>query len=341
MIGGAALAPGASADLPAKTPQEVLVMAAESDVESFSGTVAAVTDLGIPTALLGGMDAGAGMGGSMTDSERTVRVWKDGDELARASVASSMGEKTLIRNGDDLWYFDSDSATLTTGTVPEHDESAKADAPWNGDVPDPAEAAQWVLDTLDPTTTVTAGEPVVVAGRAAYEVVLTPEQTGTLIGSASMAVDAQTGTVLRVQVRAKGATEPAIDIGYTAFDPSAPSTEVFSLATPPGATVETLPPMADKPARSGDEPDVTVVGGGWTSVVVLPADAVAETSDAAAQAGESQGSDNPMAALPPELLTPVDGGSVLSTSLLSVMIADDGRVLFGAVTPQVLAAAAE
>lgn len=340
------LAPGASADLPAKTPQEVLVMAAESDVESFSGTVAAVTDLGIPTALLGGMDAGAGMGGSMTDSERTVRVWKDGDELARASVASSMGEKTLIRNGDDLWYFDSSSATLTTGTVPEYDESAKADAPWNGDVPDPAEAAQWVLDTLDPTTTVTAGEPVIVAGREAYEVVLTPDQAGTLIGSASMAVDAQTGAVLRVQVSAKGATAPAIDIGYTAFDPSAPSADVFALATPPGATVETLPPMDDNSARSGDkpsgdEPDVTVVGEGWTSVVVLPADAVAAASDAAAQAGEAQGSDNPMATLPPDLLTPVDGGSVLSTSLLSVMMADDGRVLVGAVTPEVLAAAAE
>jgi outer membrane lipoprotein-sorting protein len=319
LIGAAALAPGASADLPAKSPEEVLVMAAESDVDSFSGTVVAVTDLGIPTALLGGMDAGGGMGGGgLSDSERTVRVWKDGEELARASVASSMGEKTLIRNGDDLWYYDSGAATLRTGTVPEHDESAKADAPWDGDVPDPAEAAQWLLDALDPTTTVTAGEPVTVAGRAAYEVVLTPEQSGTLIGSAAMAVDAQTGAVLRVQITAVGAGEPAVDIGYTSFDPTQPSADVFALATPPGATVEEFSTDDVEPAGpgekpSGERPDVTVVGEGWTSVAVLP----------------------------PELLQPVEGGSVLTTSLLSVMVADDGRILVGAVTPEVLAAAAE
>lgn len=344
LVGAAALAPGASADLPAKSPQEVLVMAAESDVDSFSGTVSALTDLGIPTALLGGMDTGSPMGGGLSDTERTVRVWKDGDELARASVASSMGEKTLIRNGDDLWFYDSTTATLTTGTVPEHDESATADAPWEGEVPDPAEAAQWVLDTLDPTTAVTAGDPVTVAGRAAYEVVLTPQQSGTLVGSAAMAVDAQTGAVLRVQVTAAGAAEPAVDIGYTSFDPTPPSADVFALVTPPGAAVEKLAPMADKPARTGDKrggspPDVTVVGEGWTRVVVIPADAVAAASDAAARSGT--GSDDALSMLPPEVLTPVEGGSVLTTSLLSVMLADDGRVLVGAVTPEVLAAAAE
>jgi hypothetical protein len=45
--------------------------------------------------------------------------------------------------------------------------------------------------------------------------------------------------------------------------------------------------------------------------------------------------------LPADLLTPVAGGDVLRTSLLSVMLADDGRVLVGAVTPQVLEAAAD
>jgi len=316
-------------------------MAAEADVESFSGTISAVTDLGIPTALLGGMDSGSGMGGGgLADNERTVRVYKDGDELARVSVATSMGEKTLIRNGDELWYYDSDTATLTTGTVPEHDESVKADAPWTGDVPDPAEAAQWLLDAVEPTTEVTAGDPVTVAGRAAYEVVLTPEQSGTLIGSAAMAVDAQTGAVLQVQVTAAGAAEPAIDIGYTSFDPTAPSADVFALGTPPGATVEEFSPDGahsagpeEKP--SGDRPDVTVVGEGWTSVAVIPADAVAAASE-----GDEPGADGPLAMLPPELLTPAEGGSVLTTSLLSVMVADDGRLLIGAVTPEVLAAAA-
>jgi outer membrane lipoprotein-sorting protein len=336
LVAAAVVAPGASADLPAKTPQEVLVMAAESDVESFSGTVLAVTDLGIPTALLGGLDPSAGPGGGMPsgglgDEQRTVRIWRDGDELARASVASTMGETTLIRNGDQLWLYESDTSTLTTGQVPEHDADAKADAPWDGEVPDPAEAAQWLLDAVEPTTTVTAGEPMMVAGRAAYQVVLTPEQDGTLIGSASLAVDAQTGAVLRVQVTATGASEPAIDIGFTSFDPTAPSADVFDLTTPPGATVETFDgekPDYDAAERpEGVEP--AVVGEGWTSVLVMPAPQPAE-----------DGSD-PRAMLPADLLTPVAGGDVLRTSLLSVMLADDGRVLVGAVTPQVLEAAAD
>jgi hypothetical protein len=39
--------------------------------------------------------------------------------------------------------------------------------------------------------------------------------------------------------------------------------------------------------------------------------------------------------------TPVDGGRVLQTSLVSVLITDDGRILAGAVTPSRLVEAAE
>lgn len=343
VLGLGALAPGASADLPAKTPEEVLVMAAESDVPAFSGTVRAVTDLGIPTALLAGMSGEQGMSGGLGDEERTVRLWRDGDDLARASVASTMGEKTLIRNADMLWYYDSDAATVTTGVVPAEPAGAEPEAPppWaDGDVPEPGEAAAWLLDTLAPTTDVTAGEPTTVAGRAAYEVVLVPTLDGTLIGSAAIAVDAQTGAVLRVRVTAVGGTAPAVDIGYTEFDPSAPPAEVFALGTPPGSTVEQFAWDGQKPDGSvapgaPRQPDVDVVGESWTTVLILPAGAWDEAQP------ESESAGDPLSMLPPELLQPVPGGAVLTTSLLTVMVADDGRVLVGAVAPEVLAAAAE
>jgi hypothetical protein len=195
---------------------------------------------------------------------------------------------------------------------------------------DPGEAARWVLDTLDASTAVTAGEPTVVAGREAYELVLVPQQDGTLVGSAALAVDASTGAVLRVQVTATGATSPAVDIAYTAFDPSAPDAAVFAFTPPPGSTVEqksvpTPPASPDvAPAPTGSRPEV--VGEGWTSVVVVPASAGA--------AAELAGS------LPPGVAQPVTGGQVLTSALVSVLLADDGRVLAGAVTPQVLQAAA-
>lgn len=334
LVAGLALAPGASADLPAKTPDEVLVMAAEADVPSFSGTVVVRNDLGIPTSLLTGPEGGP----PMDAAERTIRLWKDGDDLARASVASLMGEQTIIRNGDALWVYDSDTGVVRTGDVPEPTD--KADAPWADDVPDPAEAAQWLLDALEPTTTVTAGEPTVVAGREAYEVVLTPQQAGTLVGTASMAVDAQTGAVLRVQVTPVGSGSPAIEVAFTEFDPTAPSADVFALSTPPGASVEPwdTPESYDKdaPAPTGEGPQPTVIGEGWTSVVVLPAGAVPDQQEVL----DGQGSPEGLPMLPADVLTPVEGGQVFSTALVTVMLADDGRVLAGAVTPDVLVAAA-
>lgn len=339
VIAGLLVAPGAAADLPAKSPEEVLVMASEAEVDSFSGTIRATLNLGIPTGLLTGLDGDAGSGpGAMAgtglgDDERVVRVWKDGETLLRASAATSMGEQTLIRNGDDLWYYDSDAATLTTGEVPaewDSQTSASDSRAW-ADVPEPAVLAEQLIDAVEPTTEVSAGEPTVVAGREAYEVVLTPQQQGTLVGSAALAVDAQTGAVLRVQVTATGASDPAVDVGFTEFDPTAPAAEVFALTTPPGASVEQFDPDTRDKAdygpteRESGAPEPTTVGTGWTTVVVLPA-------------GEQK-----MAAedvLPAELLQPVDGGAVLSTALVSVMLADDGRVLVGAVTPEVLAAAA-
>ena len=323
-----ALAPGASADLPAKTPQEVLVLAQQGDLEAFSGTALVRTELGIPSALL---DAADGQQGGPPDSgERTVRVWKDGDERQRVSVSGMMGERTLVRDGDQVWAWDSATATATEVVLPEPDGSAEQPAPWLADGPvDPAEAARWVLDTLGPTTSVTAGEPTVVAGREAYELVLTPNQPGTLVGRAALAVDAATGAVLRVQVSAVGAGEPAVDIGYTSFDPTPPPADVFTFTPPPGSTLEQAEvpstpsePPADKPEQARPQ----VVGEGWTSVVVVPA-----ASGAGSELTQ---------ALPPGVARPVAGGQVVTTTLLSVLVTDDGRVLAGAVTPEVLVAAA-
>ena len=335
VIAVGALAPGASADLPAKTPQEVLVLAQEADVDAFSGSVLVSTDLGIPTALLTGLDGESSMGpgSGLGEEDRTVRVWRFGEDLARVSAATSMGEQTLIRNGDQLWYYDSDAAVVRTGEVPDKPSDSSA-APWSGqEIPDPTEVAEWVLDTLEPTTTITAGEPVVVAGREAYLLLLDPTQAGTLIGEVAMAVDAQTGMVLQVAITADGASEPAVDVAFTSFDPTPPAADVFALDTPPGASVEPFDTPGGHSAQgkptSPTMPRPEVIGEGWTSVVVLP------PHDAA---GGTTGTDE--MPIPDEVLQPVPGGAVLTTSLLSVMLADDGRVLVGAVTPEVLAAAA-
>ena len=76
-----------------------------------------------------------------------------------------------------------------------------------------------------------------------------------------------------------------------------------------------------------------MTGTGWESIVELPAG----TADASALGGLDAGS----AQLLNELTTPVAGGRALQTSLVSVLLLDDGRILAGAVPVESLEAAAQ
>jgi len=79
-----------------------------------------------------------------------------------------------------------------------------------------------------------------------------------------------------------------------------------------------------------------VVGEGWTSVLVLPS---AAEMHAGSPSGE--GSDQWAAML--QVLPRIEGswgtGRVLDGTLFSAILADDGRVAVGAVTPELLEAA--
>ena len=111
------------------------------------------------------------------------------------------------------------------------------------------------------------------------------------------------------------------------FSDQAPDASVFSFTPPQGATVsdQSLPSKAAK-HPGADHPKPEVSGEGWATIVSLPA--------GSAPAGLS---DDPLFA---QLTQPVDGGRALSTSLVSVLVTDDGRVLAGAVPVSALQAAA-
>ena len=79
----------------------------------------------------------------------------------------------------------------------------------------------------------------------------------------------------------------------------------------------------------------TVIGSGWDAIVALPAGA------AGAVAKPGAGADSNQSALLDELTTSVTGGRALQTSLLSVLLLNDGRVFVGAVPIASLEAAAK
>jgi outer membrane lipoprotein-sorting protein len=351
-LGAAALVAGAvlagqvtaSADLPARTPQEVLVLAQEADVEAFSGILETRTELGLPD--LAALGAGAGDPGgdgpgpgidpiALLTGDNTVRVWVDGPGRLRAQLLEDVSETNLVRDGDELWLYRSADATAVHVRLPEAPDGTPV-PPSTDPVPTPQELADRVLGALEPSSAITAGEPVVVGGRDAYDLRVAPGDPRSLVGAVSLAVDAETGAVLRVRVEARGQDEPAVDIAWTRWTPERPPADTFAFDPPPGTTIEEADASAHHDGKAGAIPRTggespvpegarpQVVGEGWTAVLEVPAGAAAPADDEVLRT----------------LLTPVEGGAVLRTSLVSVLRTDDNRWYVGAVTPETLQAVA-
>ncbi len=169
-----------------------------------------------------------------------------------------------------------------------------------------------------------------VAGRAAYGLVLTPRTGDTLVGSVHLSIDARTSLPLAVTVVPRGATTPAVDVRFRSLTLGAPPARVFAFTPPPGAAVTTPTPPA-RTTAPGPGPATrpaapTVTGSGWTAVAVggLP---TSLTSTGSSRSG-------PLA-LVDSLLPSVSGswgsGHLLSTRLLTAVLTADRRYAVGAV----------
>ncbi|MWV49618.1 DUF2092 domain-containing protein [Rathayibacter sp. VKM Ac-2803] len=331
------LSASAAGDLPEKSASELLAFVAENDVTAFSGEIEQTSDLGLPDLSALGGSTGSDTA-SPTDSllelataSHQARVFVDAEQGARLQILDRLAERDIVASkGDGVWIYDSAENTATH-ILPSGDATAEESAP-AAEVPTPSSTAEQILASIDPTTSVAVGSDVSVAGRDAYELVLTPREPGTLVGSVTISVDGETGLPLGVAVTAVGGTAPAFSVAYSSIDFDAPDAAMFSFSAPEGATVteetapghdtsaapETAAPDASAPTDS----DVTTTGTGWATVVELPA------GDA-----ESLGALD-------SVTTAVDGGRVLSSALLSVLVTDDGRVLAGAVPTDALLDAA-
>ncbi|TAP43510.1 hypothetical protein [Arthrobacter sp. S39] len=230
-------------------------------------------------------------------------------------------------------------------------------------VPTPEDIATRLLAAVDSSTQVTVGPDVEVAGRAAYNLLLEPRTQGTLVGRVAIAVDGETGLPLRVTVTARDQAEPAFQIGFTSLSLAKPDDSLFTFAPPPGATVKELqlPGARPWPVTSGFPgspgmvvtPDAaaaeiysrtgpshmmpamarpSVTGTGWETVLGFPA----------APAGQGSALSESLLKDPflAQAAVVVPGGRLLSTTLVNVLITDDGRIFVGMVPAERLQAAA-
>jgi len=357
LAGAAILVPIAASgavDLPDKTPAELIAFAAASDVDALSGTIEQSSDLGLPDlgALTGAMGDESSEGAptaadiddliALVTGSHTAKVYLDG-ESARLQVLDQLGERNVYVDGDanETWYVDSETQTATQFTLPSDAEidQQHSDAP---DAQDSALTPDQMLDQaladLDETTEVTVGTDARVAGRDVYELVLTPRTADTLVGEVRFAIDGENGVALAASVTARGAADPAFQTGFTQVDFSAPDPSVFAFT--PGDDIAVTQKDIALPTGAPDRDDATtdaaapvVYGEGWSTVVELP-----NTSE---EADVFSGLDAEQLQLLDSVTTSVDGGRVLQTSLVTVLMTDDGRVLAGAVPAARLVEAAQ
>jgi outer membrane lipoprotein-sorting protein len=320
--------------LPPRTPAQLLAEVAQDHGPALTGTVVETASLGLPS--LPGEQNPTSISSLLTGSHK-VFLWYASPEHYRLAVPASLSETDLVRDGSTVWLWQS-----TTNTVTEVPVRAHAAPPTPALTPQ--QAAKQVLAAVGPTTTVSVDSNVMVAGQPAYELVLAPKDSRSLIGQVRIAVDGHNAVPLRVQVFARSAATPAISVGYTSIRFATPASAETSFTPPPGAKVTKVNPDqgAHGPDNQGSAPAVSAIGSGWLTVLELPSSAL--TSPAQGPARGASG--NSAAALHALIAsaTVVHGawgtGRLLRTSLVSVLMTDHGSTFVGAVQPSVLYAAA-
>jgi hypothetical protein len=335
----------ASPGLPPRTPAQLLVQVGDSVTPALTGTVVETASFGLPS--LPGTSDPTSIASLLTGSH-TVRVWYSSPRHFRLAVPEPLSETDLIADGNTAWLWQSTANSVTEYLLPAR-QTAPVTSPASAPLT-PQQAAQQVLAKVGPTTTVSVDSNVTVAGQPAYELVLAPKDSRSLVGQVQIAIDGHNGVPLRLQVYARGASSPAFQVGYTSIQFVTPAPADLSFSPPPGAKVTRVNLGSEKP--SGQPSDVSVIGSGWLSVLDLPSAGLTAPSGS----GPSSGSGGPVspsdtggdsAAVLNALLqsaTRVSGawgsGRLLQTSLVSVLITDSGKVFVGAVQPSVLYAAA-
>lgn len=341
LFGSVLLGTRANADpaLPKRTEQQLLVDLQTAQVDGLSGTIVQNADLGIP-AIPGGEDSPGGKLTSLLAGDHTMRVWYSGPDKVRfAQVDQQYAESDVIVNGRQVWTYDSQGKTATHRTL-SADEPAGTAAKVPADAPKtPQDAAKLLLDKLGTDTQIGTDRAVKVAGRQAYELVLTPkaDQSASLIKQVRVAIDGTTHIPLRVQVLGTG-KKPAFEVGFAdGLTIGRPADRVFTWNPPKGTKVtEEKSGSAQAPAKAPTKAqrkaleqhkaqaaqNTKVVGRGWTAVVITKVPADAATSDPTVKAFLDQ--------------LKVPGGHELDGTILTAILTDDGRLAVGAVGPDLV-----
>jgi outer membrane lipoprotein-sorting protein len=344
---------GAAPILPDISAQDLVAKVVAADAPSFSGTVQTKTNLGLPA--LGSIAPGGSSLLTTLLTPQTIKVSGAPGGKFHLAIPSGLSETDVVSDGTQLWAWQSSNQTVTHYAKPADAGGADATTPGEGVEPTPDAVAKELLANADPSTRVFVRGTATVAGRDAYELVMSPNSSTTLVADVVIDVDAATGLPLRVQVLAKDSGTPALEVAFTDVSLGAQPDSAFTFTPPPGAKVteatspqellngqdRTGPPDGSgrhvkvRPPTAGPltgtdaapapttapEAKTQVLGTGWDSVVAIP--------NGPAMLGS--------------LGRPVSGtwgsGKLVTSTLADALVLDNGTVLVGMVGPDRLEAA--
>lgn len=153
------------------------------------------------------------------------RLWY-ADGRLRMEFQTDQGDTQLLLTGNQVLVYDAADGTAYSAILPAVSVPRIARSGLEG--------ASALLDSLAGDAAISEPTPGVTGGRPAYTVRIAPTHDGGLLRSASLAVDAETGTPLRLDLYGVGRAAPLLefalsDVSYGAIEPS-----VFRLRLPFG-----------------------------------------------------------------------------------------------------------
>jgi outer membrane lipoprotein-sorting protein len=361
-------------DLPDKSAAEILAMINTDENLAFSGRVIKKADLGLPPMNLI-PDISQSMVESMAEKlpaemadfipeasvegelallleflagTHNANVFVDGPTRARVQVLDLLSERNFIRNGKDLWFYDAAKSKVVHAEIdPAKEVEARSAleswltsnaAQFPFEITSPASIANYLIEEAGESTNFSVDDDASVAGRDAYQLIMTPKAQGSLFASVKIAIDAETGLPLAVRAHAVGKADPAFEVAFASISFQKPSPSLFNFVPPAGSTVEKLdaknlrslakkdlpstPSFDPKDLSEAEAEGERVRKEGWAALLRIPADRVPQEFIEGLRANR----------LFDELTREVEGGRIFSTTLFNIFIADDGAIYAGAVT---------
>ncbi|MFD1150443.1 LolA family protein [Saccharothrix hoggarensis] len=329
--------------LPDVTAEALVESVLNAEPAAFGGTISVNNDLGIP--------AIAGVP-QLSDGASTLRMWTDGTGKLRVQLPGGDTERTFVDDGTTAWLWDSADQSVTK--LPHGSfEERQLELGEQSTVPtDPVTVSRQVVAAIQEHSDVTVDGTARVANRPVYELVLTPKPTEkTVLREVRVAVDSELRVPLRVAVLTNGTDAPAVQVGFSELTVGPQEASLFAFTPPAGAKVNEKPveePTAEDKAAAEQaftEADPQVIGEGWDVVLAAraPQDALAGLAEQQEQRGDgrwSEGHEVDVQGLLEQLGKQVSGpwgsGTLITTRVGGVLVADDGRIAVGAVPEQVL-----